>query len=41
MTASDARLRRNAWLVVGGLVVLRLVAAALTPLTFDEAYYWT
>ncbi|QDL98422.1 glycosyltransferase family 39 protein [Rhodopseudomonas palustris] len=28
-------------LVVAGLVALRLLAAALTPLTFDEAYYWT
>ncbi|MGP9811699.1 glycosyltransferase family 39 protein [Rhodopseudomonas sp. NSM] len=28
-------------LAVVALVLLRLVAAALTPLTFDEAYYWT
>lgn len=28
-------------LVVVGLVALRLIAAAVTPLTFDEAYYWT
>lgn len=28
-------------LIVAGLVALRLLAAALTPLTFDEAYYWT
>ena len=23
------------------MVVVRLIAAAWTPLTFDEAYYWT
>ncbi|MBR1222885.1 glycosyltransferase family 39 protein [Bradyrhizobium sp. U87765 SZCCT0131] len=28
-------------LIVVALVLLRLVAAAVTPLTFDEAYYWT
>jgi 4-amino-4-deoxy-L-arabinose transferase-like glycosyltransferase len=28
-------------LAVFALVLLRLVAAAVTPLTFDEAYYWT
>ncbi|WP_022722076.1 glycosyltransferase family 39 protein, partial [Rhodopseudomonas sp. B29] len=33
--------RRATILVVGGLIVLRLIAAAVTPLTFDEAYYWT
>jgi len=27
-------------LTVLALVLLRLVAAAYTPLTFDEAYYW-
>ncbi|HEY0236501.1 MAG TPA: glycosyltransferase family 39 protein [Afipia sp.] len=32
--------RRTAW-IVGALVLLRLVVAAFTPLTFDEAYYWT
>ncbi len=32
---------RTAALVILGLVVLRLVVAAVTPLTFDEAYYWT
>lgn len=32
---------RNAWAVVIGLVLLRLVASAWTPITFDEAYYWT
>ncbi|MGP8121738.1 MAG: glycosyltransferase family 39 protein [Xanthobacteraceae bacterium] len=37
MTAAG---RRTA-LVVAGLVALRLIAAAVTPLTYDEAYYWT
>jgi hypothetical protein len=37
---SDARLTRNTSLIVLALVTLRLVAAAVTPLTFDEAYYW-
>ncbi|MCW5703697.1 MAG: glycosyltransferase family 39 protein [Bradyrhizobium sp.] len=36
----DRRLITGAILTVGALVVLRLVAAAFTPLTFDEAYYW-
>jgi hypothetical protein len=40
MSPSDARLVRNTTLTVLALVALRLVAAALTPLTFDEAYYW-
>jgi 4-amino-4-deoxy-L-arabinose transferase-like glycosyltransferase len=40
MSASDARLVRNTALTISGLVVLRLIAAAWTPLTFDEAYYW-
>src|SRR5580693_7816926 len=40
MSAQDARLARNTALVISALVVLRLVAAAITPLTFDEAYYW-
>ncbi|MFN4934203.1 glycosyltransferase family 39 protein [Bradyrhizobium sp.] len=38
--ADDARFVRNVWLTVAGLVVLRLIAAAVTPITFDEAYYW-
>ncbi len=38
MTSSLAR--RTAW-IVGGLVLLRLIVAAFTPLAFDEAYYWT
>ena len=32
---------RRVALVVAGLVALRLIAAAVTPLTYDEAYYWT
>ena len=40
MSSNDARLVRNTALTVLALVALRLVAAALTPLTFDEAYYW-
>ena len=34
----EVRLVRNTALAILGLVVLRLVAAAWTPLTFDEAY---
>ena len=41
MTASEARLRRNTWLAILALVLIRLVSAAFTPLSFDEAYYWT
>jgi len=40
MSPGDLRLVRNTSLVVLALVALRLVAAAWTPLTFDEAYYW-
>jgi 4-amino-4-deoxy-L-arabinose transferase-like glycosyltransferase len=40
MSAADRRLVRNTALTILGLTVLRLVAAAWTPLTFDEAYYW-
>ena len=40
MSANEARLVRNTVLTVVALVALRLVAAAFTPLTFDEAYYW-
>jgi 4-amino-4-deoxy-L-arabinose transferase-like glycosyltransferase len=36
----DAALARNTALAVLALVLMRLVAAAVTPLTFDEAYYW-
>src|SRR5438309_11279878 len=41
MSASEARLVRNTAGTIVALVVLRLVSAAYTPLTFDEAYYWT
>jgi 4-amino-4-deoxy-L-arabinose transferase-like glycosyltransferase len=40
MSANEARLVRNTVLTIVALVALRLVAAAITPLTFDEAYYW-
>ncbi|MDB5583279.1 MAG: hypothetical protein JWR80_8455, partial [Bradyrhizobium sp.] len=40
MSPYEVRLVRNTALTVLFLVVLRLVAAAWTPLTFDEAYYW-
>jgi hypothetical protein len=40
MTGHDGRLVRNTSVVILALVALRLVAAAWTPLTFDEAYYW-
>jgi len=41
MTSADTRLVRGTALIVTALVLLRLVAASFTPLTFDEAYYWT
>jgi hypothetical protein len=40
MSSNEARLIRNTAVTVLALVALRLVAAAWTPLTFDEAYYW-
>jgi 4-amino-4-deoxy-L-arabinose transferase-like glycosyltransferase len=40
MSANESRLVRNTVLTILALVALRLVAAAWTPLTFDEAYYW-
>ncbi|MBR0968716.1 glycosyltransferase family 39 protein [Bradyrhizobium diazoefficiens] len=40
MGGADARIVRNAALLILALVALRLVAAAVTPVTFDEAYYW-
>src|SRR5258708_25930089 len=40
MTPSELRLVRNTTVTILALVALRLVAAAWTPLTFDEAYYW-
>src|SRR3981081_1326481 len=40
MTPQDLRLVRNTGFGILALVALRLVPAAWTPLTFDEAYYW-
>src|SRR5882724_8087240 len=40
MSPDEARLARNTSLTLMALLALRLVAAAWTPLTFDEAYYW-
>src|ERR1700681_1323072 len=40
MAPNDLRLVRNTAMTISALVVLRLAAAAWTPLTFDEAYYW-
>src|SRR3954447_6571102 len=41
MNPSEARLVGGTAWTIAALLVLRLVAAAYTPLTFDEAYYWT
>ena len=40
MNPNEARLVLNTVLMILALVALRLIAAAFTPLTFDEAYYW-
>src|SRR5258708_14151226 len=40
MIPNDVRLVRNTAVTILALVALRLAAAAWTPLTFDEAYYW-
>ena len=40
MSESEGPLVRNTVLTISALVALRLLAAAWTPLTFDEAYYW-
>ncbi|MET3839250.1 glycosyltransferase family 39 protein [Bradyrhizobium sp. OAE829] len=40
MNPNEARLVLNTVLTILALVVVRLVAAAYTPITFDEAYYW-
>src|SRR4249920_4070660 len=40
MNPSGAGLVRSTALAILAMVTLRLVAAAVTPLTFDEAYYW-
>src|SRR5580698_448329 len=41
MNFDALRRARGTILTVLALVLLRLVAAAATPLSFDEAYYWT
>ena len=40
MSPQESRLVRNTAITIVVLVILRLAAAAWTPLTFDEAYYW-
>src|SRR3954462_10665756 len=40
MKPSETRVARNTGLAILGLIALRLIAAAFTPITFDEAYYW-
>jgi hypothetical protein len=40
MSPPETRLARNTALIILVLVAMRLAAAAWTPLTFDEAYYW-
>src|SRR5258705_1026428 len=40
MSPNEARVALNTGLAILALVALRLVAAAFTPITFDEAYYW-
>lgn len=40
MDLTERRLLRGTILSIAALLVLRLVAAAWTPLTFDEAYYY-
>jgi 4-amino-4-deoxy-L-arabinose transferase-like glycosyltransferase len=40
MSPDEVRSVRNTALTVAALVLLRLVGAVWTPLTFDEAYYW-
>src|SRR4051812_39061983 len=41
MSRSETRLAGGTAVMIAALLALRLVAAAFTPLTFDEAYYWT
>src|SRR2546430_4595740 len=40
MKPNEARVALNTGLAILALVGLRLIAAAFTPITFDEAYYW-
>jgi hypothetical protein len=39
--SDETLLARRTALIIIGLMLFRVVAAAFTPLTFDEAYYWT
>src|SRR3954470_366703 len=39
-SAQEPHAARGGVMAIVGLVLLRLAAAAWTPLTFDEAYYW-
>jgi 4-amino-4-deoxy-L-arabinose transferase-like glycosyltransferase len=41
VTADSRRAPLGIALLIAGMIALRLVAAAITPLTFDEAYYWS
>ena len=40
MSPKETHLARDTALTVVALVLIRLVAAAWTPITYDEAYYW-
>ena len=40
MNSDESRVALDTGLAILALVGLRLVAAAVTPITFDEAYYW-
>src|SRR5213595_2825392 len=40
MKPNEARVALNTGLAILALVGLRLIVAAFTPITFDEAYYW-
>src|SRR3954467_9009379 len=40
MNPNESRVVLNTGLAILALVGLRLIAAAFTPITFDEAYYW-
>src|SRR5215207_4277485 len=40
MSPNESRVALNTGLLILALVGLRLIAAAFTPITFDEAYYW-
>jgi hypothetical protein len=39
--SGERQLATRAALIIVGMILIRLVAAAVTPLTYDEAYYWT